>query len=244
MKEEKWVYLHSGAQAMEGSDNDKWFLTGRPSLAQLPGMEAAITTCFKEAEATPDQVKYLDLYSCFPCVVELAADVLGMKHDDPRGFTITGGLPFYGQFSSTGCVPHIADKLRKDKTAFGLVTNNGGYAQKHSASLFSATPPKKPFALPDLERIQAEVDAKPGHTVNPQPEGKATVESFTVHHNQNNQPTRGVIVGLLDKTGERFLANTDEDPAIFKRMMDDCLGAKGTVTPGGPGKPNRFVFDA
>lgn len=50
----------------------------------------------------PDHsLRYLDLYSCFPCVVQIAADVLGMAHDDPRGFTVTGGLPFYGQFVSS-----------------------------------------------------------------------------------------------------------------------------------------------
>jgi len=34
--------------------------------------------------------------------------------------------------------------------------------------------------------------------VNTEPEGKATVESFTVHHNRENLPFRGVIVGRLE----------------------------------------------
>ena len=44
------------------------------------------------------------------------------------------------------------------------------------------------------------------------------------------------------ESGERFVANTDHDPAVYKRMMEDCVGATGQVTPGGTG-PNRFVFD-
>lgn len=197
-------------------------------------------------------MKHLDLYSCFPCVVQLAADTLGMKHDDPRGFTITGGLPFYGQLASTCCIPAMVDRLRQDTTAFGLITGNGGYAQKHSAGLYSATPPRQAFQLPDLEKLQAGVDARPTVAVNTAPRGPATVESFTVHHNQENRPTRAVIVGRLQGpagagsgSGDRFLANADvNDPEVVKRMMgeEDCLGAQGEVFPGEVGQPNRFVF--
>ena len=107
--------------------------------------------------------------------------------------------------------------------------------------------------------------------VNTEPEGKATVESFTVHHNRENLPFRGVIVGRLENgapptrkphpnqsrssgdettescdvwSGERFIANTAEDPAVFQRMMDEeCMGASGVVTPGEGEEPNIFTFD-
>lgn len=243
ISEDKWVYLHSGAQAHEGSDG-KWFVTGRTNLAQLPAMEKTITTTLQGAEVSSSQIKHFDIYSCFPCVVELSADTLGMKHDDPRGFTITGGLPFYGQMSSTHCIPSMVQMLRNDKSAMGLVTGNGGFATKHSAGLYSATAPKKPFQLPDLAKLQAEVDAVPATKIAEVPSGKATVESFTVHHNQANEPTKGVIIGRLEN-GERFIANTDTDAATFARMMppNDVLGAKGRVEAGGEGKPNRFVFE-
>lgn len=251
---EKWVYIHSGAQAHEGSD-EKWFLPHRADLSKLPGMEAAITNCFEASGASVDQVKYLDLYSCFPCVVQIAADTLGMKHDDPRGFTITGGLPFAGQFAcSAGALTSMMDRLRNDRTAFGLVTGNGGVGQEHSAGLYSAQPPKQLFKLPDVYKLQATVDAKPTAKVNFAPSGRATVEAFTVHHNPRqhgkdrgeNMPTRGVIIGRLE-SGERFVANTVKDPAVYKRMMEtDVVGAKGTVSPGTPGRrgePNIFTFD-
>ena len=130
----------------------------------------------------------------------------------------------------------------------------GGYAQKHSAGLYSATPPKEVFQLPDLEDLQAAVNAKPVRSqtfqtvlqtsasqkyqlphivvwtwspcgvpwrdeclachvevVNTEPEGKATVESFTVHHNRENLPFRGVIVGRLENGAPPSLAKTTAD---------------------------------
>ena len=84
-----------------------------------------------------------------------------MPHDDPRGFTVTGGLPFYGQFAcSAGALVQMVELLRGDTDAFGLVTGNGGYAQKHSAGLYSCQPPQSLFELPDLEVLQGDVRSK------------------------------------------------------------------------------------
>ena len=35
-----------------------------------------------------------------------------MAHDDPRGFTVTGGLPFYGQFVSSHALTHTHTRAR------------------------------------------------------------------------------------------------------------------------------------
>lgn len=204
-------------------------------------------------------VKYADFYSCFPCVVQTAADALGMKHDDPRGFTVTGGLPFYGQFAcSAGALVSMVDRLRADTTAFGVITGNGGWGQAHSAGLYSAVPPKKVFKLPDLDALQARINALPSLKVSTSPSGLGTVDAYTVPHDQSNAPVLGVVVGRLEN-GERFVANTEHDPAVYKRMMEGCIGATGQVTPGDTtkkitltdnigskfevGQPNRFVFD-
>ena len=171
-----------------------------------------------------------------------------MPHEgDPRQFTITGGLPFHGQFSSTGCLPAMVEKLRNDRAAFGLITGNGGYAQKHSAGLYSAQKPKQVFKLPDVEELQAKVNTKPKVEVTEKPEGRGKIEAYTVHHNQKNEPFRGVVMGrLLEGSGvrKRFIANVENNPTVFKRMTEtECLNATGRVFPGGPKQPNRFVFD-
>ena len=40
----RWVYLLSGAQCHEGSD-DKWFVSGREDLTAQPAMRSSITNC-------------------------------------------------------------------------------------------------------------------------------------------------------------------------------------------------------
>ena len=52
----------------------------------------------------------------------------------------------------------MVELLRADTTAFGLVTGNGGYAQKHSAGLYSCQQPQRLFELPDLEALQESVN--------------------------------------------------------------------------------------
>merc|ERR1740129_433117 len=241
--EDKWVYLHAGAECHEGAD-DKWFVSGRSDLSRLPGMERAIMHCLSSAGVNASQVDHFDLYSCFPCVVEMAADVMNLPHDYPRGFTITGGLPFYGQMSSTCCIPAMVEKLRVDRSAVGLVTGNGGYASKHSAGLYSASPPQRPFMLPALDRLQAEVNAMPSAKFTDSPQAEAMVETFTVQHNKDNRPSRGVIFVRLRASGERFIAIVDDDPSVYALMMqEDIIGRQGRVVAGEKGQPNRFRFN-
>ena len=71
-----------------------------------------------------DDVAHLDLYSCFPSSVGFALDALGLEADDPRGFTVTGGLPFAGGAGSdymTHSIAAMVDVLRDDPGSLGLV---------------------------------------------------------------------------------------------------------------------------
>ena len=47
----------------------------------------------------PDDLSAIDLYSCFPAPVFNICDGLGLAPDDPRGLTVTGGLPSRHQAS-------------------------------------------------------------------------------------------------------------------------------------------------
>ena len=76
--------------------------SARPDLGRSPGIAAAGEALFEAARVAAggplgiDDVELLDLYSCFPSAVELAGDALGIATDDPRGLTVTGGLPYFG----------------------------------------------------------------------------------------------------------------------------------------------------
>ena len=64
-----------------------------------------------------DDVAHLDLYSCFGSSIRYALDALGLAPDDPRGVTVTGGLPFAGGPGSNYLLHSVAtmvDVLRDD----------------------------------------------------------------------------------------------------------------------------------
>ncbi len=55
-----------------------------------------------------------DFYSCFPIAVfNVAVDALGLEPDDPRGLTVTGGLPFFGGAGNNYSMHAIAEMVHR-----------------------------------------------------------------------------------------------------------------------------------
>ena len=90
--EDRWVFPLSGADA-----SDHWFLSHRHDLHSSPAIRLAGAGALRLAGVGVDDIAHLDLYSCFPCAVQIAAHELGIAVDDPdRPLTVTGGLGFAG----------------------------------------------------------------------------------------------------------------------------------------------------
>ncbi len=90
--EDRWVFPLAGADA-----NDHWFISHRPELHRSPAIRLAGAAALTLAGLGIDDVASVDLYSCFPAVVQMAAAELGLAVDDPaRPLTLTGGLTFGG----------------------------------------------------------------------------------------------------------------------------------------------------
>jgi acetyl-CoA C-acetyltransferase len=67
-----------------------------------------------------DDIEVLDIYSCFPSAVELAAAALGIALDDSRVLTVTGGLPYFGgpgNNYTTHSIATVTDILRDPASA-------------------------------------------------------------------------------------------------------------------------------
>ena len=72
-------------------------MTERPDLVAAPAIRADGQAALRHAGVGIDDVEYVDLYSCFPSAVQIAARELGLSIDDPaRPVTVTGGLTFAG----------------------------------------------------------------------------------------------------------------------------------------------------
>ncbi|MBN9262778.1 MAG: hypothetical protein J0J14_18215 [Hyphomicrobium sp.] len=224
--EEKWAYLHGCADA-----HDHWYISDRHNYYSSPAMRTVARETFEMAEMSLADISHIDLYSCFPSAVEIACAEMGIPLDDPRGLTITGGLPYFGGPGNnyvTHSIAEMMSRVRGKPGSFGLVTANGNYVTKQSAGIYSTTPARKIFAPRDPMLYQAEIDADHGPVVAEVAEGPATIETYTVMHDRKG-PSYSVLFGRLGD-GRRFMANTPEDATLLADMATrDYLGARGRV---------------
>ncbi|MBV7484565.1 acetyl-CoA acetyltransferase [Bordetella sp. BOR01] len=225
---EKWIYLHGCADA-----HDHWYVSERINLHSSPAIRAASRQALQMAGLDLAQVDFLDLYSCFSSAVEIACQEIGLAEDDPRGLTVTGGLPYFGGPGNSYVVHSISAMMRRLRArpgAFGLVTANGNYVTKHAFGVYSTTPTRGAWRREDPGTLQHELDRLPTAPFTECPAGAATVESYTVMHDRDG-PRYGLVVGRELATGQRFIANTPADQATLLRLRDeDSLGLRGRVS--------------
>lgn len=225
---DQWVFLHGCADG-----NDHWFVSERADLHSSPAMRAVAGLALAMADRSLDDIALFDLYSCFASAVEVACAAIGLAEDDPRGLTVTGGLPFFGGPGNNYVTHAIAEMMRRLRAApgrFGLVSANGNYLTKHSWGLYSTAPITRPWRREDPSRLQAELDRLPKSPFTETPAGRAVIETYTVMHDRGG-PAYSVLFGRLLATGQRFIANTPDDPATLHDLQDrESLGRTGTVS--------------
>jgi acetyl-CoA C-acetyltransferase len=165
----------------------------------------------------------------------MACEMLGLAQDDPRGFTLTGGLPYAGGPGNSYSLHSFAaavHALRQGEGKNAFVTGNGWYLTKHSASLLSREPSDAahpPNAAQATDTTRARWDA-PAVEICTEANGPGTVETYTVVHGPDGAPERGIVIGRLDETHQRFLANTSSDPTLLEDLESrEIVGTQGRV---------------
>ncbi|MDB5969928.1 MAG: acetyl-CoA acetyltransferase [Hydrocarboniphaga sp.] len=234
--ESQWIYLHGYADLRERS------LIERADLGRSPAAVAACRSALDAADVDIGQVRYLDFYSCFPIAVSNVADGLGIAHDDPRGLTVTGGLPYFGGAGnnySMHATASMVEKLRADPGSFGLVGANGGLMSKYSAGVFSTRPAA--WKRCDSSALQASLDAAAAPPTLFQADGQARIETYTLVYDKG-EPKHAIVIGRMDGSGERFFAmSADQDIETIGAMLAaDALGKPIAVRSFAFG--NRFAF--
>jgi acetyl-CoA C-acetyltransferase len=221
--EEKWVYLHGHSDMVEQG------LLERVDLAASPATVHAAREALRVAEIGVDDVATFDLYSCFPFPVFVMCEALGIDADDPRGLTLTGGLPYFGGPGNSYTLHAIAEtvaEMRDKPSQFGLVGANGGTMSKYSVGIYSALPVE--WRSDRSVALNEEVAAFPSIAVTEKADGPATVETYSVRY---DWPVRtGVIIGRLDADDARFMALADDEDLVGLMSDGDPLGAHIVVT--------------
>jgi len=230
----KRVYLHGCADTHE-----KIFVSDRVDYHSSPAIRVGAAHALAQAGIFTAALDHIELYSCFPAAVEIAADMIGIAQDDPRGLTLTGGLPYFGgpgnNYSTHGIAETVA-RCRSRPGSMGLVFANGGYLTKHSFGVYSTTPDQ------DWERVdpatyQREIDAMPAPAFTEKPSGVGRIETHTVVH-ERGRPAFAILIGRLDD-GRRFLAQAHE--RLDALIDSPVVGRQIAVTPGDPVNKARLI---
>jgi len=231
--QDRWVHWWGGADAEERA----YYVSSRPNLDEAPSMADCHVSALRNAQLTVDEIAAFDFYSCFPAAVQIAMKVLGLSIDDPRGLTVTGGLPYAGGPGTGYCIASLAamtERLRAAPEDIGLVTGNGMYVSKHSATILSTTPPRAPRPVSGLvgDLPTARMRTEPVPIT--RQSGRGVLDSYTVEHDRTGAPVKGVVVGRFDD-GSRFVAATPSDEEFLAQFeAEERVGTTGEVRDAGP----------
>ncbi|WP_127502203.1 acetyl-CoA acetyltransferase [Actinoplanes solisilvae] len=200
---EQWVYLAGHADLRERT------MIERASYGSSPAAARAAQHALSLAGIAASDLTAIDLYSCFAAPVFIVAEALGVATDDPRGLTVTGGLPFFGgpgNNYSMHAIASMTSLLRARPGTYGFVGANGGIMSKHSTGVYTTVP--HAFRPSDSARIQADLDAvaAPGEALSAS--GPAVIETYTVKHGRDGSQ-EGIVLGRLRDDGRRFVARAD-----------------------------------
>jgi len=221
--EDRWVFLRSGAEA---SDTDR--IAARPRLDGSPAIGAAGAAVLGAAGLAVGELGPVDLYSCFPSAVQVAARELGLPVDDPdRPLTITGGLTFAGgpwNNYSTHAIASMLDAVRSTQRP-GLVTANSGYLTKHSLGVYAPSPGAgfRRVVAPPPVGDDVPVVVATGYA------GPATLESWTVRFDRDGRPDQA-MASLRTPEGARTLARATDPDLVTGLVEQDREGASADVS--------------
>jgi acetyl-CoA C-acetyltransferase len=220
-----------------GAAEDAFYVTERPRISASPSVVEAVRQATEQACTSLDEIAHFDLYSCFPCAPRIVMDMLGIRSDDPRAMTVTGGMSVFGgpgNNYTTHAIATMVERLRREPSALGLVHALSWYLSKHAVGVYGATPPEqpRPRAAPPVSYPQLAPIAEPS--------GPCRVESYVLGYSRDGAPDFATVVGR-DRESRRFLARVHGDRAVLEHMArEEPIGRGGTVSAASSG--NRFTF--
>jgi acetyl-CoA C-acetyltransferase len=231
IEKDQWVFLRGQADLHERN------LFERINLGRAQSAVIAVEHALDIAGLRLNDIDFFDFYSCFPIAVSNIVDEVGLSADDPRGLTLTGGLPYFGGAGNNYSMHAIAEavkRLRSKPGSYALVSANGGTLSKTSVGIYSTTP--SPLRADDSTQLQHHIDSLQSPQHEAHPNGWATVETYTVVYAEGNKT--GIVIGRLDSNDKRFVAQVAEGDVELLDLLENAeqpIGHKFHVTALGVG---------
>jgi len=214
----KWVYLHGHATLKER------MVSERADISHSGALREVLAQTMETSSVLVSQIEHFEIYSCFPVLVFIAAEYLGMDWRTYQ-FTQTGGLPFFGgpgnNYSAHG-IASLVDRLRQEPGARGLVLANGGFMSKFAAAVYSTEPPKN-WSPADLQAAQNAIDNCEAPTLLEE-DCEAVIQSYVVSHHRG-KPNHAFVIAEAENG--RVLAQVrpgDEEMLNLWDNNQDMIG--------------------
>lgn len=223
---EQFIFVHGVADSAELSP------LSRPDLTTSSASNATISAALAQAGKTMEDMDFIDLYSCFAIAVFSVMDEFGLSADDPRGLTLTGGLPYFGGAGngySTHAIAEAVAKCRANPGKYALVGANGGVMSKYATGIYSTAP----AAWKEQSWQHLSPQAAPVSIAETAP--FATVESYTFMEKKG--APLGILVGRTDD-GARIvaMADSEDEQTVAAVQKGEIFGQKMTISQNERGK--------
>ncbi len=217
------VYFLGGGYA---KDRQR-FMVDKADYTRSPSLASAAAKAQTRAKRRVEEVEGFDLYSCFPCAVQVARRELGITEGDTRALTQTGGLGFFGGPGSNYAlhgIASLAENIAEGRLHTGMATALGWFMHKYAAGIYADQPTGSDLAVGDREDDAAPDAGDPPVPRTEHAEGEGTLETYTVIYARDHRPVRALLYGRTDE-GARFVANSDEREDVFGELTArNCVG--------------------
>lgn len=234
-----WVYLMGGADL-----NNIHSITQRPRLDDSPATREGSKIALRQAGLTLNDIDAFDIYSCFPSIVEIIMNELGLAENDHRDLTLTGGLPYFGgplSNYSLHSIINAVDLIRIDPSLKVMIIANGGYNTKQSIGIYGSEPPTIEWGVIDESGVQQSIlEGKLPDPVE-MAKGKLAIDGYTIIYDRFGHPERGIVIGTLEN-GRRTLALIKSGPKNLKHLEKQELVGKTVIIMYDPSDNRNFVI--
>ena len=200
-------------------------LTKRAEMGRWPAMKVLGDAAAAHLQQPLSQVKYAEVYSCFPAAVRVQQRELGLAQDQAP--TLIGGMAFAGgpfnnfTYQATAA---MVDQLRQDPGSLGLVTTVSGLLTKPALAVWSTEPGE--VLIADLGAQAAAATAV--REVTNQGSGLASIASYTVTYAGTDPSSAFVIADLAD--GRRWIGTSTDSDLLSEGVTAELIGRQVIVT--------------
>ncbi len=204
-------------------------VSARGELDRSRGAEIAGQAALVAAHCGPDDLDFVELYTCFPIAVAIFVEALGLNPE--RNLSFSGAMPFGGgPFNNfvLHCTAQLAEHLRETPDSRGIISAVSGFLTKQGFAIWGTQPNPDGYQFIDVtERAAAVTITKP---LVPDYSGSATVAGYTVLHDRSG-PTTAIIVADTPEDSRTIAAS--DDPALLARLeTEEFCGHEVTIEAG------------